>query len=116
MRLPALVREHDLIEQANIGECILEERRLTDATEREDVRSIGYIMMELMEPATSFGNSRTIDLKHPEEWKDNTGIKDFLAATQTVSREELCKVRYAFVNVATRLRGSSTGSSLESRG
>ena len=93
MRPLSLVTEHDLTALANIGECILEERRLTDTTKRDDARSIGYMMMELMEPATNFLNGQTIELEHPEKWNDNTGIRDFLAATHTTSEEELCKVR-----------------------
>jgi len=32
---------------ANIGECILEERRLTKSMEHEDVRCVGFMMVEL---------------------------------------------------------------------
>jgi len=50
------------------------------------------LMMELMEMGTSLGNSKTIELRDPSRWKDTTGIKEFLAATHTASREDLCKV------------------------
>ena len=62
-------------------------------------------MMELMEPATSFRDGQTIELEHPEKWNDNTGIRDFLAATHTTSEEELCKVRLGFPSfTATKLK------------
>ena len=76
MRPLSPVAEHDLTALANIGDCILEERRLTDTTKRDDARSIGYMMVELMEPATSFLNGQTIESEHPEKWNDNTGIRD----------------------------------------
>lgn len=61
--------------------------------ETEDVRSLGYMMLELMEAETSLAKPKSIQLQHPEDWKDGTGIKDFLAATHTMSREQLYKVR-----------------------
>lgn len=50
------------------------------------------MMMELMEVGTYVEDPRTIELRHPANWKDNTGIKEFLSATHLVSRAELCKV------------------------
>ncbi len=61
--------------------------------EKEDVRSVGYMMLELMEADTSLARPRSIQLQRPQEWKDGTGITDFLAATHTMSREQLYKVR-----------------------
>ena len=43
---------------ANIGDCILEERRLTESMEKEDVRSVGYMMLELMEADTSLARPK----------------------------------------------------------
>jgi len=71
------------------------------------------MMMELMEVATSVGNPRTIELQRPAEWKDNTGIKEFLSATHTVSREELCKVGCRR-HLGVKADESSTGSFLAS--
>jgi len=39
-------------------------------------------MIELMEPATSILDPSSAVLKEPEKWRDELGIKDFLAATQ----------------------------------
>lgn len=72
---------------------MLEERRLTESMEKEDVRSVGYMMLELMEADTSLARPKSIGLQRPENWKDGTGIKEFLAATHTTSREQLYKVR-----------------------
>ena len=47
-----------------------------------DIKCIGTIMMELMEPATSILDPCSTVLKNPEKWRDESGIKDFLAATQ----------------------------------
>lgn len=61
--------------------------------EKEDVRSVGYMMLELMEADTSLARPKSIQLQRSENWKDGTGIKEFLAATQTMSREQLHEVR-----------------------
>lgn len=60
--------------------------------ENKDVRSVGYMMLELMEADTSLARPNSIQLQRPEHWKDGTGIKEFLAATHTMSREQLHKV------------------------
>jgi len=39
-------------------------------------------MIELMEPATSILDPISAVLEEPEKWRDELGIKDFLAATQ----------------------------------
>ena len=61
--------------------------------EKEDVQSMGYMMLELMEPDTSLASPKSVQLRRPGNWKDGTGIKDFLAATHTMSREQLHQVR-----------------------
>ena len=43
----------------NIGDCILEERRLTESMEKEDVRSVGYMMLELMEVDSSLARPKS---------------------------------------------------------
>lgn len=61
--------------------------------ELEDVRSVGTMMMELMEPETSLSNPGSITLQHPERWKDSLGIKSFLAATAMSRLIDLKNVR-----------------------
>ena len=61
--------------------------------EKEDVRSVGYMMLELMEADTSLARPKSIHLKRPEKWKNGTGIKDFLTATHAMSREQLHQVQ-----------------------
>ena len=54
-----------------------------------DIKRIGIIMVELMEPTTSILNPSSTVLKTPEKWRDELGIKDFLAATQRDSLAQL---------------------------
>jgi hypothetical protein len=61
----------------------------------DDVRSLGFVMMELMEPSTYLLHPRSAELKSPENWKDGFGIKDFLRATQNQSLEELKEVSFS---------------------
>lgn len=77
---------------ANFGDCILSNSRRTKESERQDVQSIGYMMVELMETATYIHNPKSITLRHPEQWV-KTNIEAFLKATQGTSRSELSKVR-----------------------
>ena len=67
---------------ANIAESILERRILSPGKADIDTKCIGIVMMELMEPATSVLDPETTVLAAPEKWRDELGIKDFLAATQ----------------------------------
>ena len=57
-----------------------------------DIRSVGSVMMELMEPETFILEPQSIILKNADEWKDGLGIKDFLAATQCSTLETLKNV------------------------
>jgi len=61
---------------------------------RKDIRSLGAVMMELMEPETYLLDPHSIELKNAEKWKDGLGIHDFLAATQDKSLKDLKKVGY----------------------
>ena len=81
---------------ANVGECFLQKNRYTEITGREDIKAIGYMMMELMEVKTSVLQPNSVELKNPEAWKDTTGIKDFLASTQHKSLAELRVVSATF--------------------
>ena len=99
-------RSHDDVTDepvANIGDCILEERRLTESMEKEDVRSVGYMMLELMEADTSLARPKSIQLQRPEDWKNGTGIKEFLAATHETSREQLYRVGDLVVYISPKL-------------
>ena len=75
--------------------------------ENEDVRSVGYMMLELMEADTSLANPKSIQLRRPENWKNGTGIREFLAATHTMSREQLHQVRGLQTSVLLQLISSS---------
>ncbi len=55
--------------------------------EKEDVRSVGYMMLELMEADISLARPKSIQLQRLENWKDGTGIKEFLAATYIMLRK-----------------------------
>ena len=69
------------------GRCNIENH------ESKDVKSVGTLMMELMEPETSLLDPGSITLQHPEKWKDSLGIKSFLAATNESRLVDLEKVR-----------------------
>ena len=84
--------ERQLTYIANIGDCILEENVLTDETGRLDVCSLGFMMIELMESDTSLRQPKQARLARPEVWKDESGIKEFLDATQNSSLIDLKKV------------------------
>ena len=81
-----------LINIANIGQCGLDEQDLTSTAGLDDARSLGYMMMELMEIKTSILQPRSITLQSPQLWEDNTGIKKFLGATQHESIAALSRV------------------------
>lgn len=76
---------------------------MTESMEKEDVRSVGYMMLELMEADTSLARPKSIQLQRPEDWKNGTGIKEFLAATHEISREQLYKVGDLVVYISPRL-------------
>ena len=77
---------------ANVGDSLIEKRQLDQNSERNDVRSIGAIMMELMEPTTYILDSQSTELKDADKWKNSLGVEDFLAATQSQSLQELKQV------------------------
>ena len=77
---------------ANIGDSMIDKRTLNKEMERKDIQALGLIMMELMEPDTSMLFPETITLKDPEKWPERTGIKAFLAATETASLDSLRSV------------------------
>ncbi len=81
---------------ANIGDSMLEKKSINREKEKEDIRALGLVMVELMEPDTSMLYPDSLSLQRPEEWRDNTGIKEFLAATEISSLEDLRKVGFNF--------------------
>lgn len=68
------------------------ERYWDENSSRGDVKSIGYMMMELMEEGTSVLAPESVELQDPQAWQPDL-IRRFLAATQTSSLVELSKVR-----------------------
>ncbi|KAL6712959.1 hypothetical protein ACLMJK_009514 [Lecanora helva] len=72
-----------------IGSRMLQGRSSTQEEKNSDIRSVGAIMMEMMEPATFLETPNSVALRHPERWGENTGIQDFLVATATASMIEL---------------------------
>lgn len=66
---------------ANVGDSFIENRRLNPDSERNDIRSLGAVMMELMEPITYILDAGSTKLKDADKWKDGLRIEDFLAAT-----------------------------------
>ena len=64
-------------------------RYITAESKRKDICSVGFVMMELMEPTTYILNPHSTELQSPERWEDGSGIKEFLEATQNQSLEEL---------------------------
>ena len=75
---------------------MLEKKSISGEKEQEDIRALGLVMVELMEPDTSMLYPNSLTLQRPEEWRDNTGIKEFLAATETSSLEDLWMVGFNF--------------------
>jgi len=74
---------------ANVGDSFVENRRLNSKNERDDIRSVGAVMMELMEPTTYILDPSAIKLKDPDKWENRLGVEDFLTATQHGSLKEL---------------------------
>jgi hypothetical protein len=75
---------------ANIAESILKKKIFVAERGIADIKSIGNIMMELMDPATILLDSNSTVLREPDKWK--AGIKDFLTATQYNSLPQLRRV------------------------
>lgn len=78
-----------MVKIANIGESFIRNIVITAESKRDDVRSLGFVMMELMEPTTYILSPHSTELRNPEKWKDGSGIKDFLSATRDQSLEQL---------------------------
>ena len=59
-------------------------------------------MIDLMEPATSILDPSSTVLKEPQKWRDELGIKDFLAATQHSSLAQLKSVSPVLAQIIAR--------------
>jgi len=68
---------------------MLRGRSTDEQQERKDVKDVGLMMIEMMEPETSLTDPETSSLRYPEKWQDATGIKSFLCATETSSLQDL---------------------------
>lgn len=80
----------------NIADSVLQRKVISSDKADTDIKCIGNIMMELMEPGTSILDPQTTTLAYPEKWKDGLGIKDFLAATQHSVLSSLKKASKSF--------------------
>lgn len=56
---------------------------IVSTTKQKDIRNVGTIMMEIMEPATFQENPESIVLHYPERWNDSLEIKSFLSKIAT---------------------------------
>jgi hypothetical protein len=64
---------------------------------QKNLQALSLIMMKLIKPDTSMLFSELITLKDSEKWPDQTGIKAFLAVTETASLNSLRSVHlYVF--------------------
>jgi hypothetical protein len=72
----------------NVAMSLLHQRT---GTEREDVKCVGRILKEVMEPGDFRNNPNSRVLKYPAEWSDH--LRKFLAATQTSRLQDLQNVR-----------------------
>ncbi len=73
----------------HIAESILERKVFSADRGLTDRKRIASIMIELMEPSTSILDPISAVLEEPEKWRDELGIKDFLAATQRLPLPQL---------------------------
>lgn len=65
----------------------------SQAEKQKDLGNVGTIMMEIMEPATSLNDDKSIVLQYPDRWGEGGEVKKFLGATATASLDELRHVR-----------------------
>lgn len=77
----------DTNEPGNVGSYMLE---LNQVSALETTSSLGFMMMELMEPETASGKPNMIVLMRPERWSRE--IRDFQTLTQRARIEELLGV------------------------
>ncbi|KAL4780124.1 kinase-like domain-containing protein [Aspergillus varians] len=70
---------------ANVGSCLL--RRNRERRPGDDIRALGFMMMEIMEPDTASAKPNVIVLMRPERWSRE--IRNFQSVTQKFSLGEL---------------------------
>jgi len=76
---------------------MINKRTLNKKMKQKNLQALDLIMMKLMKPDTSMLSSKTITLNESEKWPEQTGIKTFLAVTQTASLSSLKSVHlYVF--------------------
>ena len=92
-RLRTPLRKPSLTDAANIGESMAHGKGLNQLREKEDVRSLGWLMMEIMEPETSLTRPQSMHLLQPRRWENGLGIKPFLESTCDSTISMLIKVR-----------------------
>lgn len=68
-----------------MGERMFYSERATEDDKLKDVRSIGTVMMEIMEPETILLDPASTALKCPEKWKNAPVLLNFLKATENGS-------------------------------
>jgi len=68
---------------------MLEKKSINREKEKKDIRALSLVMVKLMKPDTSMLYSDSLSLQRSEKWQDNTGIKEFLTATKTLSLKDL---------------------------
>ncbi|KAL4993994.1 kinase-like domain-containing protein [Aspergillus recurvatus] len=79
-----LLNTKGLVKIGDIGASLLEQHQ---GSEQIDIKSIGWIMAEIMEPGNAHENRRSINLERGEIWSND--IKHFQIQTQTLSVPEL---------------------------
>ncbi|MCJ1473169.1 hypothetical protein MMC13_001820 [Lambiella insularis] len=81
-----LVDRDGNVKIANIGTAYLEENVENKCT---DIRGIGKVMIELMEPDSFVQDPTSLDLRRPEVWSENQGIVSFLGKLENSSLAKL---------------------------
>jgi hypothetical protein len=66
----------------------LKRSQVTDLAKHNDIRSVGLIMIELMEPRTSALRPQRLKLQDPRAWEAGE-IINFLTDTETKSLQQL---------------------------
>jgi len=76
---------------------MINKRILNKKIEQKNLQALDLIMMKLMKPDTSMLFLKSITLKDLKKWSEQTGIKAFLAVTETASLNSLRSVHlYVF--------------------
>jgi len=68
---------------------MLEKKSINREKKKKNIRALSLVMVKLMKPDTSMLYSNFLSLQQSEKWQENTGIKEFLTATKTLSLKNL---------------------------